>query len=42
MFQFPGFASLLREIIDLTADGVAPFGDPGITAYEQLPEAYRS
>ena len=42
MFQFPGFASLLREIIDLAADGVAPFGDPGITACLQLPQAYRS
>ena len=42
MFQFPGFASLLREITDLAARGVAPFGDPGITACLQLPQAYRS
>ena len=42
MFQFPGLTSLLREITDLAADGVAPFGDPGITACLQLPQAYRS
>jgi hypothetical protein len=42
MFQFPGFASLLREMIGLTTDRVAPFGNPGITACLQLPQAYRS
>ena len=42
MFQFPGFASRLREISDLAVRGVAPFGDPGITACLQLPQAYRS
>ncbi len=42
MFQFPGFASLLREMTDLTAGRVAPFGDPGIIACVQLPQAYRS
>src|SRR2546427_1705607 len=42
MFQFPGFASRLRAITDLAAGGVAPFGDPGITACLQLPQAYRS
>ena len=42
MFQFPGFASLLREMTDLAAGRVAPFGDPGITACLQLPQAYRS
>src|SRR5712692_2986725 len=42
MFQFPGFASLLRAMIGLATDRVAPFGDPGITACLQLPQAYRS
>src|SRR5207245_8622750 len=42
MFQFPGFASLSREMTDLAAGRVAPFGDPGITACLQLPQAYRS
>src|SRR3989442_14640831 len=42
MFQFPGFASLLREMTDLAARRVAAFGDPGITACLQLPQAYRS
>jgi hypothetical protein len=42
MFQFPGLASLLREMIGLTTDRVTPFGDPGITACLQLPQAYRS
>src|SRR6266699_4096014 len=42
MFQFPGFASRLRAIIGLATDGVAPFGDPGIIACVQLPQAYRS
>jgi hypothetical protein len=42
MFQFPGFASPLREMIGLTTDRVAPFGNPGITACLQLPQAYRS
>ena len=42
MFQFPGFASRLREMTDLAAGRVAPFGDPGITASVQLPQAYRS
>ena len=42
MFQFPGLASLLREMIGLATDRVAPFGDPGITACLQLPQAYRS
>src|SRR5437588_1541467 len=37
MFQFPGFASPLREMIGLAADRVAPFGNPGITACLQLP-----
>src|SRR5689334_25414302 len=42
MFQFPGFASPLREMADLAVRRVAPFGDPGITACLQLPQAYRS
>src|SRR5437879_13740071 len=42
MFQFSGFASLLREMIGLATDRVAPFGHPGITACLQLPQAYRS
>jgi hypothetical protein len=42
MFQFPGFASLLREMTDLAARRVAPFGNPGIIASLQLPQAYRS
>src|SRR5207245_5894377 len=42
MFQFPGFASLLREMTDLAAGRVSPFGHPGITACVQLPQAYRS
>jgi hypothetical protein len=42
MFQFPGFASLLREMTDLAAGRVSPFGNPGITASLQLPQAYRS
>src|SRR5438094_2695859 len=42
MFQFPGLASPLREMIGLTTDRVAPFGNPGITACLQLPQAYRS
>jgi hypothetical protein len=42
MFQFPGFASCLRRMTDLAAGRVAPFGNPGITASLQLPQAYRS
>src|SRR6266487_830560 len=42
MFQFPGFASLLRGMIGLATDRVTPFGNPGITACLQLPQAYRS
>ena len=32
MFQFPGFAALLRALTDLAAGRVSPFGNPGITA----------
>ena len=46
MFQFPGFASQslciqLRDDISSRCR-VAPFGNPRITAYLQLPVAYRS
>jgi hypothetical protein len=42
MFQFPGFASLRREMT-VDEDGrVAPFGHPGITGCVLLPPAYRS
>ena len=40
MFQVPGFAPF--RVIRLAADRVAPFGDPGINACVQLPQAYRS
>jgi hypothetical protein len=40
MFQFPGLAPL--RVTDLAAGRVAPFGHPEITAYVQLPQAYRS
>ncbi len=40
MFQFPGLAPL--RVTDLAASRVAPFGHPEITAYVQLPQAYRS
>jgi hypothetical protein len=42
MFQFPGFASLLPVMTDVTARRVAPFGHLGITACVPLPRAYRS
>ena len=40
MFQFPGLAPL--RVTDLAAGRVAPFGHPEITAYVQLPQAFRS
>ena len=40
MFQFPGLAPF--RVTDLAASWVAPFGHPEITAYVQLPQAYRS
>ena len=40
MFQFPGLAPL--RVTDLAASRVAPFGHPEITAYVQLPQAFRS
>ena len=40
MFQFPGLAPL--RVTGITAGWVSPFGDPGITASVQLPQAYRS
>ena len=42
MFQFPGFASLLREMTVLTNGRVAPFGHLGIIACVPLPRASRS
>ena len=40
MFQFPGLAPF--RVTGLAASWVAPFGHPEITAYVQLPQAYRS
>jgi hypothetical protein len=42
MFQFPGFASLRREMTVLADGRVAPFGHLGITACVPLPRASRS
>ena len=42
MFHFPGFARALRPVTRVAPRRVAPFGDPGITARVQLPQAYRS
>jgi hypothetical protein len=42
MFQFPGFASLLRVMTELAPRRVAPFGHPRINACVPLPLAYRS
>ena len=42
MFQFPGFASLLREMTRIAPGRVAPFGHLGITACVPLPRASRS
>ena len=42
MFQFPGFASLSREMTSLTTSRVAPFGHLGINACVPLPRAFRS
>ena len=41
MFQFPGLASACG-MTGVAAGRVSPFGHPGITAYVQLPQAYRS
>ena len=42
MFQFPGFASPLREMTSLTTCRVSPFGHLGIIACVPLPRAFRS
>ena len=42
MFQFPGFASLQREMTGIAPRRVAPFGHLGITACVPLPRASRS
>src|SRR5437016_8914105 len=42
-FSSPGLLpALARRMIGLATDRVAPFGNPGITACLQLPQAYRS
>ena len=41
MFQFPGFASLRREMTRIAPGRVAPFGHLGITACVPLPRASR-
>src|ERR1041384_7709863 len=42
-FCSPGLLpSLARRVIGLATDRVSPFGNPGITACLQLPQAYRS
>ncbi len=38
MVQFPGFPPQRVHLVEMR---VAPFGNRGITAYEQLPHAYR-
>jgi hypothetical protein len=42
MFQFPGFASVLRQMTGLATSRVAPFGHLGIIACVPLPRAFRS
>ena len=42
MFQFPGFASGLRRMTELTPRRVSPFGHHGITVCVPLPRASRS
>ena len=44
MFQFPGFASAAYGFSGGSSlqEGVAPFGDPRITACSRLPKAFRS
>src|SRR6185503_4860330 len=42
MFQFPGFASGLRQMTSLATSRVAPFGHLGIIACVPLPRAFRS
>src|SRR5438128_12191067 len=42
-FSSPGLLpALARRVIGLATDRVTPFGNPGITACLQLPQAYRS
>src|SRR5204863_3936058 len=42
-FSSPGLLpALARRMIGLATDRVSPFGNPGITACLQLPQAYRS
>src|SRR5688572_18857492 len=42
MFQFPWFASVLRQMIGYDPDRVSPFGHPRITGCVRLPLAFRS
>ena len=42
MFQFPRFASRLREMTAIADCRVSPFGHPGLNACVPLPLAYRS
>ena len=46
MFQFPSSRPfrlcIQRNVLEITFQQVAPFGDRGITACLQLPRAYRS
>ena len=42
MFQFPGFASVLRQMTGVATSRVAPFGHLGIIACVPLPRAFRS
>ena len=42
MFQFPGFASVRRQMTAITDGRVSPFGHPGLTGCVLLPPAYRS
>ena len=41
MFQFPGFASVLRQMTRTAPGRVSPFGHPGLSACVPLPPAYR-
>jgi hypothetical protein len=42
MFQFPGFALLLRGVTGVPAGRVSPFGHPRLSGCVPLPSAYRS
>jgi hypothetical protein len=42
MFQFPGFASALRQMTGVTTSRVSPFGHRWIADCVRLPSAFRS